>query len=550
MRRWSVLVLVAAVIGLGLGVGVWAAWVRGPSGLPDPLPVPAGDQEIAWIHTTTGGDTWSLFVIGLKRVEMPVDGRPSGLAVDDRRAFPGQSTDVPEVVVTRAGCDGRLRIRWYKLSAEATTGRWVRALADRDPAPLAVLGGSTSDRAYDLAVALNRQADWHGDRPLLFLTTATLDNVYPPNPDPDDHPHHSELRNLLDLYPGRSFRFCFSNAQMVRAVTDFVLQDPTLRPGPTGRPELHLVLAAAAGPWATLGDLAALGRGPTVFPLEWQDDPYSTDLYTQFREHLYTALSGPGGAAGAPKVVSDPAFSIPFSVGGFSRPNAGELDAVRAILRQLPPPGERSLVVVPTVSGPARRVLLALAERVRQAGRRLVAVNGDGVSANTYYRDAEWAWPARSIPIPMVFFTHDHPFGWDAPDDPAPPPGYRLAPKNTTEEVRLDTMIGRIVADAVFPPGADRIADSADAVAARLRARPDRFFDERGNRRGESGEYVVVVRPTTRYGDTMPGAPRPEAVIEVYRRADDGRAWRPVPQPDGKPVEVLPDRPDDRVPPE
>ncbi|MBX9624260.1 MAG: hypothetical protein K2X82_10670 [Gemmataceae bacterium] len=549
MRRWSALIPVAVLLGVGLGAGVWAVWSRGDDGLPDPLPVPAGDQEIAWLHTTTGGDTWALFVIGLKRTEMPVDGQPSGLTVDDSRAFPEQSTAVPEVVVSRAGVAGRLRIRWYKLSAGATTDQWVRALAGRDPAPLAILGGSTSDRAYDLAVALERQTEWRGDRPLLFLTTATLDNVYPPNPHPDDHPHHSELRNLLDLYPGRSFRFCFSNAQMVRAVTDFVLQDPTLRPGPTGYPGLHLALAAAAGPWATFGDLADLTRGPTVFPLEWQDDPYSGDLYNQFREYLYATLSGPGGSLGPPKIVSDPAFSIPFSVGGFSRPNAGELAAVRAILRDLPPPGERSLVVVPTVSGPARRVLLALAERVPQAGRRLVAVNGDGASANTYFRDAEWAWPARSIPIPMVFFTHDHPFGWDAPGDPAPP-GYRLVPKNTTEEVRLDTTIGRIVADAVFPPGSGRIADRADEVAARLRDRPDRFFDARGNRRGESGEYVVVVRPTTRYGDLTPGAPRPEAVIEVYRRAAAGRTWRPVPQPNGKPVEVLPERPDDRGTPE
>lgn len=550
MRWWWVVLAAALLDGLGLGLGVWAAFFRGPSGLPTPLSVPAGDQEIAWLHTTTGGDTWSLFVIGLKRTEMPVDGRPSGLSVDDSRAFPEESTAVPELVVSRAGYDGKLRIRWYKLSGEATTERWVAALAGRDPAPLAVLGGSTSDRAYDLAVALERQTDWSSGRPLLFLTTATLDNVYPPNPDPENHPHHSEQRNLLDLYPGRSFRFCFSNAQMVRAVTDFVLQEPSLRPGPTGYPDLQLVAAAAAGPWAMFGDLADLTRGPTVFPLEWQDDPYSTDLYAQFREHLFETLSGPGGSPGTPRVVSDQAFSVPFSVGGFSRPNAGELAAVREILRQLPPPGERSLLVLPTVSAPARRVLLALAERVPQAGRRLVAVNGDGASANTYFRDAEWAWPARSIPIPMVFFTHDHPFGWDAPDDPTPPPGYRLVPKNTTEEVRLDTLIGRIVADAVFPPVADRIADSPDAVAAVLRGRPDRFFDDRGNRRGDSGEYVVVVRPTTRYGDQTPSAARPEAVIEVYRRAADGPGWRPVLQSDGKPVEVLPDRADDRGPPE
>lgn len=540
MRRWTLLLLIGCSLGLALGVGVWAGWVRVPRRLPDPLPVPAGDAEVAWIHTTTGGDTWASFVIGLKRTEMPVDGLPSGLTVDDSNAFPERSTAVPEVVVGRNGFAGKLRVRWYKLSAEATTDRWVQALADRDPAPLAVIGGSTSDRAHELAVALARQTSWNGDPPLFLITTATVDTVLTDPDDPGEFARVADQKNLVDVYPGRSFRFCFSNAQMVRAVTDFVLQDPTLRPGPTGWPASDLVPAAAAGPWAMV---AALGRRPTVFALEWQDDPYSGDLFNQFREYLHETLP-------APRIVRDPAFSIPFSVGGFSRANAGEAAAVWEIDRQLPPPGERSLVVLPTASAPARRVLLGLAERVRQAGRRLVAVNGDGIGANVFYRDAEWAWPARSIPIPVVFALHDHPFGWDDPHDTTPPPGYRLVPKNTTEEVRLDTTLGRIVADAVFAPGATRIAGSADQVAARLRARPDGFFDPRGNRRATSGEYVVVVRPTTRYRDLTPGVSRPDAVIEVYRRQPDGRTWRQLLQPDGRPVEVLPDRPDERSRPE
>ena len=352
MRRWSLLALIGSTLGLALGLGVWAVWVRGPSGLPDPLAVPDGDREMAWIHTTTGGDTWSLFVIGLKRTEMPADGVPSGLTVDDSNAFPERSTTVPEVVVGRAGFAGKLRVRWYKLSAEATTDGWVQALAARDPAPLAVIGGSTSDRAHDLAVALARQADWHGDRPLFLITTATVDTVLTDPDDPAGFARVPDQKNLIDVYPGRSFRFCFSNSQMVRAVTDFVLQDPTLRPGPTGWPGLRLIPAATAGPWAALPDLADLGRRPTVFPLEWQDDPYSGDLYNQFREYLYEVLAGPGGPVSAPRIVRDPAFSIPFSVGGFSRPNGGEAAAVREILRQLPPPGERSLVVLPEPEGP------------------------------------------------------------------------------------------------------------------------------------------------------------------------------------------------------
>lgn len=550
--RWPVLIFVAGLV--GVGVAVWAGWVRPYGRLPKPLPVPSDDQEIAWLNNPSGGETWSLFVIGLKRIEMPVKGVPSGLSVDDSRAFPEQTTAVPEIVIGRAGYAGKLRIRWYKVAAEASTDDWVKALAARDPAPLAVVGGATSDRAHDLALALNAQTGWHGDRPLLFITTATMDDVYPPTPaGSDNHPPASALRNLVEVYPRRSFRFCFSNRQMAQAVTDFVLQEPTLRPGPPVRPEVRMVFGGAAGPWPAALRLPELASPwPAAFALEWADDPYSGDLCDKFGDAITSRLLPPPKAdrweptpPGAPRVVRDRNRPIPFSEGGFSRPNPGELAAVLEVLRQLPPAGERSLLVVPTgSSAPARRVLLALSERLPGAGRRLVAVTGDGLSVNTFYRDAEWAWPARSIPIPFVCFAHENPFGWDAPADPTPPAGYRLEPKTATEEVLLDNNLGRIVADAVFAGGTgNRIAGRADEVADRLRTRPDKFFDDRGNRRGLNREHVVVVRPTVRYGDTMPGIPKPDSVIEVYRREEDGRTWKRVGA-----VQVFPERPDRSTP--
>jgi hypothetical protein len=303
---------------------------------------------------------------------------------------------------------------------------------------------------------------------------------------------------------------------MVRAVSDYVLQDPTLHPGPAPT-------VPPAPPPAP--------RRPTVFPLEWQDDPYSGDLYNQFREYLFDLL---GGAASPPRIVKDAAFSVPFSVGSFARPNPGEAAAVRAILSQLPADTtERSILVLPTgSSAPARRVLLALAERVPGSGRRLVAVTGDGMSVNTFYRDAEWAWPARSIPIPVALFTHANPVGWDAPGDRSPPAGYRLEPKTSTEEVFLDHTLARALLAAAFaapPPGQPaRLLGSADEVASHLRNRADKFFDDKGNRRSLGGEHVVVVRPTLRYGDTTPGVVRPDATIDVYRREDDGVSWTRV----------------------
>ena len=525
MGRWrgALILTVGLAVLAWLAAGAWYIWIRGPGVAARPLPVPAGDQEVVWLYPSTAGDAWSLFVIGLKRCEMPVNGVPSGVAVDDTAAFPEQTTAVPELVVTRAGFAGRLRIRWYKIGAEASIAAWVEALARRRSAPLAVIGGSTSDRARELAVALNRQVNWRGERPLLLVTTATVDSV----PDEAGGP----ARDLADVYPRHTFRFCFSNSQMVRAVTDFVLQEPTLHPGPAGQPTVRAVGAGAAGPWPALAALPVAARPPTVFPLEWQDDPYSHDLHNGFREYLFEAL---GGAAAPPRMVDEPAFSVPFSIGSFARPNAGENAALRDILARLPPDNsERSVLVLPTgASAPARRVLLALAERVPASGRRFVAVTGDAMSVNTFYRDAEWAWPARSIPIALVLFTHANPVGWDDPGDQSPPPGYRLEPKTTTEEVFLDHAIGRALIAAAFapaPPGQPlRLLGRSDEVAAHLRTRPDKFFDDSGNRRSLGGEHVVVVRPTLRYGDTTPSRPRPDATIDVYRRENDGVTWTRV----------------------
>jgi hypothetical protein len=227
-------------------------------------------------------------------------------------------------------------------------------------------------------------------------------------------------------------------------------------------------------------------------------------------------------------------------VGGFWRPNPEEAVAVQEIASRLRPAGDRAVLIVPTgSSAPARRVLLALAERVPLVGRRVVAVTGDGINVNTLYRDAEFAWPARSIPIQFVLFAHANPFGWDAPDGPAPPPGYELKPKNSTQDVLAANELGRVVLDAVFPvndPGGNRIASRADEVLRHLRERPGqrtseahggptRFFADNGDRLDSSGQHVVVLRPTFRYGVASP-TPGPDAIIEVHRPGPDG--WVPV----------------------
>ena len=107
--------------------------------------------------------------------------------------------------------------------------------------------------ARELAVAMNRQPSWEGDKPLLFFTTATSDDVAVDEPDAAGN---TQIK-LVDVYDNLTFRFCFTNEQIAKAVLNFVWSRPDLRPA---TPEYWPL--AAVGSSLT----AALDR-PTVYNL-------------------------------------------------------------------------------------------------------------------------------------------------------------------------------------------------------------------------------------------------------------------------------------------
>lgn len=524
IRWFLILGLLSAMLGL-LIIAIRPSLVA--STTPDARlrPLPPGDQEIAWIHTTTNGSAWERFVTGLKRVEMHVP----GVHIDDTEAFLDETTAVPELVIRKDGYSGALRVRWYKITGTGhlTTEHWIRRLAERVPAPLALIGGGSSDRALELASRLEQHQHWQGDRPALLVTTATAVEVYPDH-SPGDLDAIVQPQQLIDIYRHRTFRFCFNNRQIAEAVTKFVFVEPSLRPGPIIPVNVRLPLLMASGPWNTLASLAEMSVDlpPSVFSVAWTDDPYSVDLSWQFKSAISQRFAHRG---------DDPwlnprfhQFEIPFSVGSFFTPNRYEAQSAEAMVSELPAASERSLLLLPTTPPAARRFLRTLCESTPFAENRLVAVTGDGISLNVIYRDGEISWPVRALPVPLVMFTHYHPFAWDDNESAPvkPPTGYELRPPNSTEDVLLFAELGRQVIDAAFGPEA-RLVSQADLFSSRLRSRSPAFFDEKGDRLAGTGEFIVVLRPNKSHQSALTEPSMPDATVEVYRPGADQR-WQRV----------------------
>jgi hypothetical protein len=459
IRRFLPAILIV-LLGATVAVALRELFRSGPA---TPSPVPDEDYEIAYIHTTTNPQTWERLVAAVVQIRR----KYPGVQVDDSRAFLDQTAAVPEVVIHVPGRKDKLRVRWYKLSSEVNNRDWVQALAKRQPAPLAFMGGWSSDRAIELAQALNEQVSWKGARPLLFITTATANTVI--------DPEAWRPENLIQLYPGRTFRGCFTNSAMAEAVVDFVWQAEDLRP--TGRPHAR------------------------AYVLAWQDDPYSVDLAEQFDARFRERKDLPVPL----RTVLD---RIGYSVGTFTDPNPPEREVMDRILPDLAShPEDRALLVLPAVTNPARRMLRAFAADTPLIGKRLVAVTGDGVSFNTLFRDADVAWPIQELSIPLVFFAHQDPVAWDAGEAPA---DIALHPPTATDDVLLFKDMIQVIAESIYI--GDRVPH-ADKLLAKLRAR-EPFFTPEGERKPGEGEYVIVVRP--QFGEG--GRVAREAAYDVYTR--------------------------------
>jgi hypothetical protein len=430
------------------------------SGKPRPLAVGPGEQEIVFLYPATNNAAWERFVSavdhaagrlrqtfpGLEVVRGTTDtaGTSENAVAEIGLRWPGDASH-------RSRAD-RLVFRWYKLTSEWSPQAWIDALLARSPPPLAIIGGNNSYWGRELALQLRDAGTELPEetRPLLLLTTATADKVLEKTGGEfseaassipssgameEDDPRKVDLASL---YPGRTYRFCFTNRQMATAITRFIWNRPELRPD--------------ADP---------------AYLVQWTDDAYSQDLVEGYQRVLsrratenlieyWGYVTGCSGLGVHPALLAGwytSAFrhdgSVPvridYSVGSFASPNPQEANAVSKMLDPpkrhdirddfpvplpsdvtAPPPRRRAgrprqpLLVVAGQAQASRRFLRELARSAPDLARRFVVATGDAISFNTIYRDRLVTWPIQDLPFHTVFFSHRNPVDPEAGFVPIP----------------------------------------------------------------------------------------------------------------------------------
>lgn len=488
MQRLIAFIVILLVIGL-VATGLYLV-IFGPQGTITQVTVaaiPKGDQEAAWLHPATNIATWERFVAGLR--ELP------NITVDDSAAFPEDSMKLPVVGLRKPGATGTLWIRWYKLTGQRSIEQWVNELCQRQPPPLAIVGGGNSERARDIALQLHRQQikDPHRKWPAFLITTATADKV-----------QNADLGevDLMNIYPHRSFRYCFTNKQMAEAICDFV------------RDEVNR-------------DRDLQVSSPLVSLVSWHDDPFSEDLVEQFEEQWKI----PNETTVTPDVKK---YVIGHSVGGLNRPNKLEVAAVGKLVREAigNPVRGRELLLLPGGPAPARRFLRSLYRTDPLERHFWVVAVADAIDWNTLYRDRRLTWPVEDLPFLLIAFMHRNPvetklgasrgFVADSSTTETPNP-------TGTDDLLLYRDIGQSLVNCCFTnsDGTKSLINNPDELISNLYEEIDSqgqpLFDEQGNRPGRGGEYITFVEPLYEGRQVLA-----KSKIKVYERLANSNDWRKI----------------------
>lgn len=217
-----------------------------------------------------------------------------------------------------------VRFTWYSAGGQLGTREALRKACERPDPPIAVVGSSNTVLTVALAEQLRASTAANpAQAPLLLIPWAT--SVLVERPEPGAGPVA-----LLDIHPGRTFRFCPNNQQVADLVVDCLAHH----------------------------DAPALpGRAVLVVD---RRDPYSADLADSFQRAI-------GRVAPRVQIVERP--DVVDAQGLLEPIGPAEQDLADSIWKEAiaDPDGQPTWVVLPLQSEPIRRLLAALRARARYA---------------------------------------------------------------------------------------------------------------------------------------------------------------------------------------
>jgi hypothetical protein len=512
---------------LGAAIYQTVLWLGGWGNTNDSnvKPLDGSDQEIAFIEPATSIDEWGRLVTALQLTEMnwpKINPEMPAVKISLDDAFPLLTAEVPEVVFTFANNPAqKLWLRWYKITGEHEVASWVRKLRERPRQPLAIVGGSTSERAIKLARRLqDTYPDPEQPSPVLLITTATAEKTRKGN-------------SLIGSYQNRAFRFSFTNQKMVESLLKFVERREFPERDKDWAQNLWVhrnadtaTLAGAVASMVGTGEFwntwSVLSGSPYLQPyamhaVTWMDERYSQDMTELFEQKFFERN---------PQGEFFHETPIRYGVGGFFHPSPEEQFAVGIFLARRTGVTPHSFLVLPTQTVRMRRFLINLRQRSPLDARNLVILNGDAISFHSVYRDRDVVWNILDLPYSLVFFSHRNPidyaagFTWTKDDRPEAERGFPQRGTTGTHDVLLYRDIFEALLYAIGDRG--NLLSDPRQVRRRLQATcwyhpppekvgletarvcnaevhpligAQRLFDADGNRQSHTGEHIVWVKP-------------------------------------------------------
>lgn len=348
------------LIGGGLLVALMAYTLTlggGPGGLPGPM---RDAVEVAVFFPDA--DDWRDFAEGIALARERVGAREI-------------RTEAASVTVVTPGQGRRVRFAWYDAGGVEQAREQVDRLMGSAHPPAAFVGSSNTLLTAALARALAEATRSNGkdgaDAPVLLVPWATSVAV--------EGDRGAEGGRLLDLYPGRTFRFCADNRALATLVAECV----------SGRER---------------------GSAPGLVELVVDPrDPYSRDLADGFRRSLDRIA--PDAAVTTREIGSNAPGSGRFADAAGLAERA-VATAIGSALRSRSDDDRPTWIVLPLQGRPARRMLDGLGVQsvlVDAAGAgRLEVLSGDGLGVEDLREISSTSpFPVACVSSDLSVGSHD-----------------------------------------------------------------------------------------------------------------------------------------------